>query len=284
MFTERFFRRGDQQLAYAVGPAHGPPLVLFHGVARRWQDFVPLAPALATRWRLLAVDHRGHGRSTRCDSYLVRDYVADAVEFVREHVSEPAVIYGHSLGAMVALGVAALLPAAVRAIVLEDPPLDTLGDQIARAPYQAMFTAYHELIKDGAPDVDALTASLADVLLAAVAGGPKMKLGRVRDPASLRFMARCLVDLDPAVLLPLIQGHWLAGFSWPAAAERVTCPVLLLQGNEALGGMLRDADAQAAMELLPRVTHVRIAEAGHLLHWQATEITLRLTLAFLESL
>ena len=284
MFTERFFRRGEQQLAYAVGPAHGPPLVLFHGVARGWQDFVPLAPALSTRWRLLAVDHRGHGRSTRCDSYLVRDYVADAVDFVRESVNEPAVIYGHSLGAMVALAVAAELPAAVRAIVLEDPPLDTLGDQIARTPYQAMFTAYHDLIKNGAPEVDGLAAALADVLLAAVTGGPKMKLGRVRDPASLRFMARCLVELDPAVLPPLVAGHWLEGFSWQSLAERVTCPVLLLQGNEALGGMLRDADALVATQLLKRVTHVRVAEAGHLLHWQATEITLRLTLAFLESL
>jgi len=284
MFTERFFRRGEQQLAYAVGPAQGPPLVLFHGVARRWQDFVPLAPALATRWRLLAVDHRGHGRSTRAASYQVRDYVADAVDFVRASVSEPAVIYGHSLGAMVALAVAAELPAAVRAIVLEDPPLDTLGDQIASTPYQAMFTAYHDLIKNGAPDVDQLTASLADVLLAAVAGGPKMKLGRVRDPALLRFMARCLVELDPAVLPPLMAGHWLKGFSWPSLAERVTCPVLLLQGNEALGGMLRDADALVATRLLKRVTRVRVAEAGHLLHWQATEITLRLTLAFLESL
>ncbi len=284
MFTERFFHRGQQQLAYAVGPTNGPPLVMFHGVARRWQDFVPLAPALATRWQLLAVDHRGHGRSSRAESYRVVDYVADAVDLVRVTVHEPAVIYGHSLGAMVALGLAAELPAAVRAIVLEDPPLDTLGEGIARTPYQAMFTAYYDLIKDGAPDVDPLAAALADVWLASVAGGPKMKLGRVRDPASLRFMARCLMDLDPAVLQPLIAGQWLDDFSWQAMAARVTCPVLLVQGNEALGGMLSDADAAAAVERLPRVTHVRVAEAGHLLHWQATEATLRITLAFLESL
>ncbi len=81
-----------------------------------------------------------------------------------------------------------------------------------------------------------------------------------------------------------MAGHWLAGFSWPTLAERVTSPILLLHGNEALGGMLRDADALEACRLLKRVTHVRIAEAGHLLHWQATEIALRLTLAFLESL
>ncbi|MBX9788672.1 MAG: alpha/beta hydrolase [Pirellulales bacterium] len=284
MFTERFFRRGDHQLAYAVGPDHGPPLVLLHGVARRWQDFVPLVPALATRWKLLAVDHRGHGRSTRAERYRVVDYAVDAVDFVRENVSEPAVIFGHSLGAMVALAVAAELPLAVRAIVLEDPPLDTLGDQIAHTPYQAMFTAYYDLIKASTPDVDILAAALADVLLASVAGGPKMKLGRLRDPASLRFMARCLVDLDPAVLPPLVAGQWLDGFSWQRLAERVKCPVLLLQGNAALGGMLSDTDATMASALLSRVTHVRVAETGHLLHWQATEATLRLTLAFLESL
>ncbi|MGD9648638.1 MAG: alpha/beta fold hydrolase [Pirellulales bacterium] len=284
MFTERFFPRGELQLAYATGPANGPPLVMFHGVARRWQDFVPLLPALSARWQLMAIDHRGHGRSSHGESYGVVDYLTDAVALLRENIQEPAVLYGHSLGAMVALGVAAELPSAVRAIVLEDPPLDTLGQGIASTPYQAMFTDYYDLIKDGAPGVDELTAALADVLLAAVAGGPKMKLGRVRDPASLRFMARCLVDLDPAVLRPLIAGHWLDGFSWQQLAERVTCPVLLLQGNEALGGMMSNDDAAVADRLLRRLTHVRVAEAGHLLHWQATETTLRLTLAFLESL
>ena len=32
------------QLNYAEGPAHGPPLVLLHGLGRRWQVFLPVIP------------------------------------------------------------------------------------------------------------------------------------------------------------------------------------------------------------------------------------------------
>ncbi|MFY9662418.1 MAG: alpha/beta fold hydrolase, partial [Terriglobales bacterium] len=67
--VERTFDIGEGQLAvrlnYAEGPAAGPPLVLLHGLGRRWQVFLPLIPALSMRWHIFAVDLRGHGKSSR---------------------------------------------------------------------------------------------------------------------------------------------------------------------------------------------------------------------------
>jgi pimeloyl-ACP methyl ester carboxylesterase len=63
--VERNFDAGEVQLNYAKGPAHGPPLVLLHGLGRRWQVFLPLIPTLSLRWHILAPDLRGHGRSSR---------------------------------------------------------------------------------------------------------------------------------------------------------------------------------------------------------------------------
>ena len=109
----------------------GPVLVLLHGVTRCGADWEPLLPALAEDWTVIALDQRGHGTSPRAGSYLVTDYVADAVRFVREETAGPIFIFGHSLGAMVAAAVAAELPDRVGGIILEDPPFHTMGNRIA---------------------------------------------------------------------------------------------------------------------------------------------------------
>src|SRR5215207_7214247 len=98
-------------LNVAAGPTAGPPLLLLHGVVRCWRDWLTLVPGLAGRWQVFALDFRGHGRSARRpDRYKVADYLEDAVALVKGRFAEPGVLFGHSLGALVALGVAATVP------------------------------------------------------------------------------------------------------------------------------------------------------------------------------
>src|SRR5262245_38718842 len=108
LFTPRRSRTSPA-LHYVEGPANGPTLVLLHGVARNGTDWQNLMPELVKEWHVVALDHRGHGESERsaAGDYLVIDYVRDAAAFVREHCRRPMTVFGHSLGAMVALGVAA---------------------------------------------------------------------------------------------------------------------------------------------------------------------------------
>jgi len=79
-----------------VGIASGEPLLLLHGVIRRWQTYLPLWPMLSQRWQLFVPDQRGHGRSPRALTYLVTDYIDDAVAIL-EAIGKPTVVYGHSL-------------------------------------------------------------------------------------------------------------------------------------------------------------------------------------------
>jgi pimeloyl-ACP methyl ester carboxylesterase len=51
------------------------------------------------------------------------DYAEDTNAFLWQQVSEPAVIFGHSLGGMVALLVAAQCPEKIHAVVVGDSPL-----------------------------------------------------------------------------------------------------------------------------------------------------------------
>ena len=167
MLNERYLEGKTHTLRIAYGPEAGPPLLFLHGVIRRWQDFLPLVPALATRWQLFGLDFRGHGGSdARAGHYCVADYVEDAVAALNR-MPEPAVIYGHSLGALVAAAVAAAEPERVRAVVLEDPPSADLLRNIHQTPFHAQFTGMKALA--GRKHAVAQTArDLAEIQLPAI--------------------------------------------------------------------------------------------------------------------
>ena len=165
MLTPRRFHHESLELNVAEGAPSGLPLVMLHGVTRRWQTFRPLLPALENGWHVHALDFRGHGLSDRAGgAYRVVDYVADAVALV-ESLPQPAFVYGHSLGAMVAAAVAAATPDHVRGVVLEDPPMQTMGGRITETPLHGFFTAL-QTHAGSERDAMSIAAELAEVVFA----------------------------------------------------------------------------------------------------------------------
>lgn len=258
------FYHGTPALRYIEGLAAGPPLLLLHGVTRHWRDWEPVLPALLRKWHVFALDHRGHGESERtADGYLVADYCRDAAAFVRATFSEPVTVVGHSLGAMVALSLAAECPAHIARIVLEDPPFHTMGRDIGATPYLAQFAGMQATAR-AHRDVAAIAADLAEIRLPSAQGA--VRLGDVRDRASLEFSAECLAAVDPEVLTPLIEARWLDGYDPATLWPRVTCPVLLLQGDPATGGAFTDDDLLAARRALANHQYRRFDGVGHQIH------------------
>jgi pimeloyl-ACP methyl ester carboxylesterase len=111
-----------------------------------------------------------------------------------------------------------------------------------------------------------------------------LRLGDQRDEAQLRFMASCLARLDPKVLDPIVECHWLDGFDWRQVFGRIECPMLLLQADTNVAGMLTDADAAQIGDNSNRITVVKLRGCGHNMHWTRTQEVANLTCAFLESL
>ena len=251
----------------------GPVLLLLHGVTRCGADWEALLPTLAEHWTVVALDQRGHGASPRGGSYLVADYVADAVRFVRDETAEPLVLFGHSLGAMVAAAVAAELPDRVRGIILEDPPFHTMGNRIAGTAWRAQFLGMRAAAENGG-SVAEITDALADIRLPTGGGGHK-RLGDLRDRASLAWSAQCLSQLDPEVLTPVVEGRWLDGYDFPDMLSRVRCPALLLQADPSSGGALTDADAEALVAAISGCQQVRFRGCGHNLHRDRPESVLQ---------
>ena len=99
----------------------GQPLVLLHGLASNSLIWKLVAPLLARRFRVLALDQRGHGPSDKPDDgYDFQAITGDLQAFLEALRLERPALVGHSWGANVALQFAAERPDAVSWLALVD--------------------------------------------------------------------------------------------------------------------------------------------------------------------
>lgn len=271
-------------LAYRLGPASasGRPWVFLHGLLRQGADGAPLfADVAAQGLAIFAVDHAGHGASPRMDSYRLVDHLPRLETFLANDVGgQPAILYGHSMGAMLAAALGAAKPELVRAVILEDPPFHTMGSRLAGTALHGYFEAVRPCIGDRS-----LTAAKLGAVRVPVSEGKTALLAELREAAQLRYMAHCFGEADSRVLDSVLAGQWLDGYDVEKVCRGLRCPVLLLQSDPAAGGMLTGEDAAAAVNWGADVTLVRLpAGLGHQAHWQDRTEVVRHLLAFLESL
>lgn len=104
------------------GAGRGPVLLFLHGIgsgAGAWCRQAPLADA----FQCLAWDAPGYGDSAALPMShpLAADYADVLASFVERLSLPPAVVVGHSLGAMMAAAFAARYPHYVRGLLLADP-------------------------------------------------------------------------------------------------------------------------------------------------------------------
>ena len=100
----------------------GTPLVLVHGTSVEHFTFRFVEPLLSDRFTLYAIDRRGRGESgDSSDRYEIEEEFADIAALV-DSLEEPADLFGHSYGATVALGAAALARNVRRLVVYEPAP------------------------------------------------------------------------------------------------------------------------------------------------------------------
>ncbi|MFN8637360.1 MAG: alpha/beta hydrolase [Chloroflexota bacterium] len=251
MLTERRFDAGAVELNYAEGPNAGPPLLLLHGITNCWQRFLPVIPVLTLRWRVVAVDLRGHGKSGHVTGhYGLMEYVHDLIRLIRHLGDERVAVAGHSLGSMIAIGLASEAPSLVSGVVLEDPPLGAFnGEPFTNRPEHDRFVAQRDRLREGLKGAD-LSERLAPYT-------PGL------DPVTRRLRSVRLGRIDPEVLTPVIENRAIDDYDLGDRLARIACPTLLLQGNPALGGALADDEAAWAASLIPDCLHISEPEVGH---------------------
>ncbi|MCR2799757.1 MULTISPECIES: alpha/beta fold hydrolase [unclassified Microbacterium] len=112
--------RGSVQISVVDRGGDGALLVLLHGLAGSARELLATADALTDAFRVVLVDQRGHGQSSRRPEDLSRQaFVDDIVEVITQlSPGRPATLVGQSMGAHTAFLTAAARPDLVERLVM----------------------------------------------------------------------------------------------------------------------------------------------------------------------
>ena len=231
-----------------------PLLLCIHGYAQNAHSWDFTALALRDRYRVLALDLRGHGDSQWAPDgdYSQQAYLADVQAFVEAVAPGPLVVVGLSLGGSIAYSYAATHPDRVRTLVVVDTGPETTGPgrgrirRFVRQPdvldsFEA-FVARTRRYNSRRPEWQ-VRGSLRHSLRELPDGRWTWKY----DPV-LRSRRRPGPPQDPAA-------------RWSLWAQ-VRCPTLLVRG--AASDLLDAAVAQRMVDELPNSRLVEVPNAGHL--------------------
>ncbi|MGW0121502.1 alpha/beta fold hydrolase [Streptomyces sp. NPDC003327] len=239
-----FFSVAGRTLSYLDFGGPGAPLLALHGHYNEASAFAPLAEALAPRWRVLALDQRGHGASDRAERYGRDDYVADVAAFHRHLDIGPVAVLGHSLGGVNAYQYAARQPDRVSTLIVEDigAVVDSDWSFTLRLPRHA--PSRHHLAAALGPTAPYLECAF-----------------RPTDDGGWAFS----FDIEHTVASQkaLNGDHWR---DWTAVA----CPTLLIRGTRS-----DELSAAHADDMITRrAGGARLVElpAGHVVHHDAPDL------------
>jgi non-heme chloroperoxidase len=243
------------------GMADGEPVLLLHGYTDSSFSFSRILPLLPARLRVLALDQRGHGSSSKDrSSHTIADLAADVVAFLDALAIDRATVVGHCLGSMVAQRVAIDHPGRVRRLLLVSTMMR--GGNAVTGPLLAE-------VRRLADPVD--PAFVRDFQRSTVHG-----------PVPEDFFGRACAE--SARLPARIWRQALEDFvlqDTTSALGSIRAPTRILWGDkDAI--FLRQEQEELARHV-PGATLRILADVGHAPHWEQPELFAQELIAFLGS-
>ncbi len=258
-------------LGYAeFGDPAGPPMVLIHGYTDSARDWVPLLPYLPKRSRLILVDIRGHGKSSKPDCCYSRvDFAYDIKLLLDKLGVARADIVGHSLGSIISQTFAEYWPERTRKLVLISstggPAECTAPGATAPKPdgmdFRSEIQKLHEPIDPESKFMVEWWASPTPV-----------------DADFLRRQRRDAAAIPLKVWLAVLD-QGLTGMDLQSTLPRLKAPTLLIWG--AKDPIFGAKDRQSLQAGLPAAKVILYPDFGHNAFWEDPKRVARDLSAFL---
>ena len=236
VMERREFWHDGLRFSFLDSGGNGNVLVTLHAHLMEAVTFVPLAAALP-KWRIVALDQRGHGYSDHASSYTRDDYIQD-MKALFEHLHlNQAVVLGSSLGGANAYQFAAHHPQQVLGLIIEDIGAEVRDDISFVLAWEGQFSTREALAERVGPR---FLPYLED------------SFRKTSDGWSLAFNVSDMVESQKQ----LCGDHWQ---DWLAT----TCPALLLRGRES-----RVTTQEEMEQMVSRRPNTRFEtlDGGHILH------------------
>ena len=235
-------------LAYVpLGDLAGPAVVLIHGYTDSARDWVPLVPYLSPRLRLILVDIRGHGCSSKPECCYTRlDFAYDIKLLLDALGVTRADVVGHSLGSIIAQTFAEYWPERTARVVL----ISSSGGPRPGAPPRPPAYDYAAQIRQLKEPIDPDSPFMIEWWSSPTPVDEDFIRRQRRDAAAiplyvwLAVLDQGLIDSDLQKTLP-----------------KLTAPTLLIWGSkdpimpEEVRQTLREALPQALVKVLPGLGH-----------------------------
>jgi pimeloyl-ACP methyl ester carboxylesterase len=255
-------------LAYVPwGNPAGRPVVLIHGYTDNARDWVPMIPYLSPQLRLIVVDIRGHGASSKPECCYTRlDFAYDIKLLLDALKIERADIVGHSLGSIIAQTFAEFWPERTNHVVL----ISSTGGPPPGAPprkpafdYASAIRALKEPIDPDSQFMIAWWSSPTPV-----------------DADFLRRQRRDAAGIPLRVWLAVLDQGLLGG-DLQTTLPKLTAPTLLIWGSK--DPIMPEEERRTLRDALPHA-QVRVFEGlGHNPFWEDPKGVAAVINAFLST-
>lgn len=248
---------------YWEDQGRGDPLLLIMGTGCTLDMWYRVRPRLAERYRLIAFDNRGVGRSDVPDGpYTVAQMAADAVAVLDDARVEAAHVVGAWLGGAVAQELALAHPGRVASLVL-------------------VCTSAFPHAVDPEPEVFAMLARRASMtpeesVRAAIPftyeGGTPRE--RIEEDVAVRLRTH------PSVTGYLGQRRATDGYDTRGRLAEIAAPTLVIHGDG--DRLVPPGNGEDLAKLIPGARLALVARASHTVFTDQPEETVRLILTFLD--
>lgn len=226
-------------------------LILLHALGRHARAWDPFARAMNERYRVLAIDQRGHGETEWASDYSRERMIEDLEAFVCSLRLERFALLGHSMGARVAYAYAAAHPESVARLVIVDigPEIGVAGAMRVRRTMQL-----REVFDD-----------LEDAFRFARAENPRSPEVEQRERTFHNLMPRAdgkwVWRYDPALRSPSRPAPRHDPSADWAMLSKITCPTLVVRASES--DILGRETAERMAREIPDARLVEIPNSGH---------------------
>lgn len=269
--------RGGQAALHALewGERTAPPIVFLHGGGLTAHSWDVVCDIMCRHYRCIALDLRGHGDSAWSPSgdYTLEAHASDVASALSELGLSRVSIVGQSLGGLTALTVASQHQRIVETLVLVDTA--PRGSRpVGRDRVRAFMTGPREL-----PSVDDFVERAAEF-------NPLRPRARLR-----RSLLHNLRQTERGTWTWKYDPGFIDSFrrvdpeqrrqQLIAAAQAVTCPVLIVRGGAS--EHLTSEDAATTLPLFGDARWVEIADAGHTVQGDQPQVLAAVLAEFFSS-